>query len=640
MSLKITIDPAQQKAVETKVFEAISKAYPYEVAAKVWQKVLAVPDPGARLDLCGMIYSDLQSGDRLLQSIRSSEYAMYKKTPVGIEEFICGSYFMNARKIIYPEVMKELLEINGGQYTEVVFTGGIGSGKTTAALYTCAYQLYLLSCMATPHKAYDLDPATEILFVFQSIRKQAAKEVGYNRFRAMLENSKYFMTEFPFNPDLKSKLVFPDRIEVHPVTGDETATIGENVMGGMIDELNYMAVVEGSKEATDGGTYDQAVALYNSIARRRKSRFMKYGKMPGILCLVSSRRYPGQFTDIKEEEAKTDPQIYVYDKCTWDVKPDAYSGVRFPVFIGDEFRKPRILDDEEIDTLLEADRKDKVRMIPVEHKTEFERDIINALREVAGVATLARFPFIMDTEAVGNSMSVGIRSIFNSPWCDFEGRKLKIIPKRFHKPWLPRFAHVDLGLTSDSAGLALGCVTHFIEIQRGGAVETLPVIRIDGIMEVKPPRGGEIKFWKIRECFYKLRELGMHVKWITYDSYQSIDSLQLLYQQGFKTGNASLDVDLRGYEASKTALYDGRLLLPKHERCRLEFVSLERDPKLGKIDHPPHGSKDCSDAVAGVVLGLIRRREIYISNGVSMSQIPESIRQLIAKSPDMRGDDG
>ena len=56
-------------------------------------------------------------------------------------------------------------------------------------------------------------------------------------------------------------------------------------MGGLIDELNYMSVVEKSKVAVDKGTYDQAILLYNSIARRRKSRFMENGKLPGILCL-------------------------------------------------------------------------------------------------------------------------------------------------------------------------------------------------------------------------------------------------------------------------------------------------------------------------------------------------------------------
>ena len=62
------------------------------------------------------------------------------------------------------------------------------------------------------------------------------------------------------------------------------------------------------------------MALYQSIARRRGSRFMRRGRVPGLLCLVSSRRYPGQFTDRKEAErrrqlAETDrTSIYLYDR--------------------------------------------------------------------------------------------------------------------------------------------------------------------------------------------------------------------------------------------------------------------------------------------------------------------------------------
>ena len=121
----------------------------------------------------------------------------------------------------------------------------------------------------------------------------------------MIEGSPYFLKHYPFDKQIITKLVFPNRVEVTPVAGNETAAIGQNVMGGLIDELNYMAVVEKSRVAVDKGTYDQAILVYNSIARRRKSRFMDNGKLPGILCLVSSKKYPGQFTDQKVAEAQT-----------------------------------------------------------------------------------------------------------------------------------------------------------------------------------------------------------------------------------------------------------------------------------------------------------------------------------------------
>ena len=78
-------------------------------------------------------------------------------------------------------------ELNNGGYVEAIMTGGIGSGKTTLALYTNAYQLYLLSCMRTPHKQFGLDPCSEILLVFQSMTLKLARGVDYQRFRHMIE---------------------------------------------------------------------------------------------------------------------------------------------------------------------------------------------------------------------------------------------------------------------------------------------------------------------------------------------------------------------------------------------------------------------------------------------------------------------
>jgi len=558
-----------------------------------------------------------------------------KWMPVDIEQFLLdAAYFGNPDSPLWPEVVTELCEINSGGYVEILLTGGIGSAKTTTALYTLAYQLYLLSCYKNPHRTYGLDPHSEILTVFQSITEKKAKQVGYNRFKSMIEGSPYFNNNFQHDPNVESWMKFPNRIEVRPVSGGQFAAIGENVIGGLIDELNYMDVVESSKRTTDGGTYDQAVAVYESIARRRKSRFHRLGDTPGLLCLVSSRRYPGQFTDGKEEEARSDRTIYVYDKCVWDVAPEGTFTDYFPVFIGDDTRMPRVVDEGE--ALTEQDQA-LIKEVPIDYKSNFERDIYDALREIAGVATRAKHPFIANREAIAACMHTERRSIFSSQVTDFEDYSIRAVPQRFTDLHQRRFAHVDLGLTGDSAGVCIGYVSEFVDVNRGGVVETLPMIVIDAVLEVRPPRGGEIKFFKIRELFYKLREAGLPIKWITYDSYQSVDSIQLLYNQGFKTGNISLDRDRRGYEFTKSAIYDERLQMPLHKKIGIELIGLEdlRENK-GKIDHPPRGSKDCSDALAGVVLGLTTRREIYFKHGISMSRIPESVQQILARNQEMR----
>jgi hypothetical protein len=513
------------------------------------------------------------------------------------------------------------------QHGKIFITGN--SAKTHSALYTLAYQLYLFSNMVSPHKVFGLDPSSEILIVFQSLNARLAKALDFNRFKSMIDGSPYFKKRFPYNKDIESRLDFPNRISVVPLTGQETAAIGQNVISCLLDEVNYMSIVENSKNSIDGGVYDQATALYNSIARRRKSRFASTKALPGMLCLVSSKRYPGQFTDIKEEEAKTDPTIYIYDKRVWDIKPSgSFSGQYFQIFVGDEGRQPRVLGDAEY---IDPSDRHLIDNIPIEYKHDFERDIINSLREIAGKSTLSSHPFIVNTAAITRCMDRPLEdSIFGSEFCDFVQYPLFLQPENFHKPKLARAVHIDLGITGDSAGIVVGTVVGFEQSIRddGFPSETLPKYHIDGCIEVRPPKSGEILFWKIRSMILKLKELGLNIKWVSLDSFQSRDTLQILRQQGLVTGELSIDRTMLPYEVTKTAIYDHRISMPKHTKLRKELATLEKNAAKGKVDHPSlsGASKDCSDALAGVVYTLLSRREIWAEHNIPIVDTPAYLK--------------
>lgn len=543
--------------------------------------------------------------------------------PVDFRTFVECEELLGRPGVLWPAVMREGCEINSGRYVECVLTGGIGVAKSTLAIYTQAYQLYVLTCMESPHKAFDLDPASEILIVFQSINKELAKDVDYGRFRAMIDESPYFRHYAPYDTERASDMRFlKSRIVIKPVAGHDTAAIGQNVIGGILDEVNFMALTENSKMTKDGGTYDQATSNYNSIARRRESRFMQLGSLPGMLCLVSSRNYPGQFTDKKEAEARTNPRIYVYDKRIWEIRPERFSGETFNVFIGDETRKPRILEDGE--EVHESDRH-LVMAIPVEYRNTFENDLLPALRDVAGVATQALHPFMLNTDAVSKCFGKTL-SILSREDCDFVATRCLMYPKRVQNPTMARFAHIDLALTKDSAGLAVAHCPGFKEMKRGEYVEMMPIIQFDCILEIRPPRGGEIEYDQIRQLLYRMRnELLLPIKWVTFDNFQSYDSRQILQREGFMTGYQSMDTDTEAYDCLKQALYDLRVIAPAHPKAHKEIVTLEFNAQKNKIDHPPNGSKDVSDAVAGVVIGLTKRRETWLKHGISTSNIPHHI---------------
>lgn len=616
---------------KNQLVKVLETTLPQEVFTEVLVIVDSISDDKAQLGWLRNLVGSFLHGttDSLQKYARELKYF-----PVSVRVFIEDPYFMDAKNVLYPEVLKALADSNSGDYDESILTGAIGTGKSTIALYSTAYQLYLLSCYVSPHSVFNLDASSEIIMVFQSLTEKLAKAVSHDRFKSMIEKSPYFREKFMFDKHIVSELRFPNRIIVKPVSGKETGAIGQNVIGGIIDELNFMAVVEKSKASIDGATYDQAVALYNSISRRRKSRFMSKGNLPGLLCLVSSKRYPGQFTDIKIDEEAKDKEahgkskIYIYDKTTWDIlPPDRFSGEWVLVYAGDDANTPRVLEDGE--TITPVMRPNVIK-VPVEYRTEFENDIYGALRDIAGRTTIAKFPYIIDRSAIADCFRKKKPQIVSRTYVDFVTKQLEVYPERFVKPALPRWCHIDLGVTSDNAGVCIGHVEKFKRVVREDYIETLPLIEIDLAMSVFPPKGGEINFAKIRMLLYTLRKHGMNIRWVSFDSFQSVDMIQLLSAQGFAAGRVSMDTSMMPYAITKTAIMDGRINCPENPRLMLELNSLEYDPKRNKVDHPPRGSKDIADALAGVVQGLTCRREIWFNCGVPISEIPPSLVQAMA----------
>lgn len=513
-----------------------------------------------------------------------------------------------------------------------VFVTG-NCAKSTAALYIQAYFLYVLSRLRRPHEEFGLDPASEIVIIFQSITSSTAKTVEFDRFKEMIEGAPYFQNHFRHDPKLESTLRFPRRIIVKPVSGSETAAIGQNVIGGIIDEVNFMSVVEKSAKKKDGGTYDQAVELYNSIVRRRESRFMQKGSIFGLLCLCSSARYPGQFTDkrkdARDRQLRQDgtSTIFYYDKRQWEIRdPNSktypFSGEMFRLFLGDASRKPAIRD---IDEEVSPEDEHLHLEIPVEYKHAFEDDIYDAIRDIAGRATLAQHPFIAHPEKVADALGSRL-SILSREDCDFQDTKVLIYPKRIVDREQPRFVHIDLSRSGDSTGLAIGYVKKFTKVERSvDETEVLPVIHYDALLEITVPRAGEIDYGRIRGLLYKLESSGLPIKWVSLDGYNSTDFIQIVRQKGYISGECSMDKTPVPYEILKQAIMDGRIKAPEHEKCQRELVTLERDPSTGKIDHPESSSKDVSDAMAGVAYGLTMQREVWAIHKVKPNQIPMSI---------------
>jgi hypothetical protein len=112
----------------------------------------------------------------------------------------------------------------------------------------------------------------------------------------------------------------------------------------------------------------------------------------------------------------------------------------------------------------------------------------------------------------------------------------------------------------------------------------------------------------------------LNIACVSYDSWQSKESLGLLRSAGMPSQEISVDKTSEPYRTFRSALYEGRVLLPELDHLRIEMISLEYLADKDKIDHPPKGTKDASDAVCGAIYAgaryrFVRSQNIQVSGG-------------------------
>jgi hypothetical protein len=555
----------------------------------------------------------------------------YKRSVVPLDEFLFGGTYLGLdQEEIYPGVLEVLEAVETEQYVEAVMKGAIGGGKTTAANLSMARQIYKLSCMRNPQQTFGIQQHSSIVFTIQSVRLTTAKKAVFEEFGKFISNSPYFKEVFPYDRKITSEMKFmKHNVSILPVSSSDTGAISLNVIGGLLDEVNFMQKVSNSKNASadEGGGYDQAKALYLTLSKRRRSRFLHRGKLPGTLFLVSSSRYPDDFTELKAAESVMeggdDPEIYVFSKSLWESKGRSrYSEKEFRVLVGNERTRSRILGDNEE---VEDSEDTSILHVPEDFRKEFEKDIDGCVRDFGGMTTLASHPFIQNREKLFTCMSLAdqyaYQSVIPLEEIDLDVSLPSVLKERIRDDvHTMRVCHADLAVTRDSAGLAIGHIAGTKTIERRDpdtgktSVEVLPVIAYDLILRIMPPRDGEIDFSKIRQIIYNLRDnYGLPIKVVTTDGFQSVDFRQTLAKKGFVTEYLSMDRTTQPYKTLRDAFYDGRILLPRHQTLIKELTELEyvRKGTKEKVDHKPRGSKDVADAVCGVASYLLTRRSAW-----------------------------
>lgn len=555
--------------------------------------------------------------------------------PVTLEEFVHSKEFLGGRVEVWPALYRDLLGMNPDVFVgeepvhEVLLGGATSTGKTTVSAITNHYQLYLFTCFDAPQRLYGLAASTPIVFQFMSVSHTVTRRVIYSPFRSDFLSMPYVQQWVPYDRYKDSSLDLDGGLQVVPSLATVESIIGQAVPGGIIDEVNFMAIIEESKKVPGargmGGRFDQAETIYWNIARRRKSRFTTRGLSLGTLCVLSSTRYRGDFLDRRMDEAQRNEErnIVCFRRAQYDVQPaDRYSGERFGLLVGTDRYPTKVIEEGDQDVPQDG----RVIQVPVEYIADFRRDPEGSLRDVCGIATDAITPWIAQRhkliDAVIRGRDKGLKQIVDVADVDYAFHGLpQIVEENLPSPEdraeHPRWVHIDLALSNDRCGLAMVKHTGWVQlVSAQQTIERLPTFDVELSMSIKPSTSRQLDIGDLRAWVMQLVSYwGFWVYAVTFDGFQSRDSMQILQRAGIRSYLVSVDRDLDAYEYMRRVYYQDRIDQVDHEMARLEFSTLELNQSRGKgkVDHPPKGSKDVADAITGAIYAASRSR--YIRTG-------------------------
>ena len=555
---------------------------------------------------------------------------------VDVIEFAESKEYFNQAGSIRPTIKYELNRFFHEKYfLEAVLGGATSVGKNYFCEIALPYMLYQLSCYNSPQIEFDLAPGSPIFFIVQSVSMTLAKRVAFGTLAARIRLSPFFQKHFKFDPLIKSELRFPKDISIVPISGTDVSALGMNAYCGLLDEINFRSRTTNSVHTkyTGEDEYDQALKNYYVLSKRIKGRFMQKGKVPGKLLLVASANYTGDFIDRKVEEAKTDDTIFVMYYNQWDSLRDEdgnlpvkkYCGEMFLVEKGNDIKLPRIITSRE-----DAIDEDDVIEVPVEYKTDFEKDPIQSLKDYAGVGSGVTNPFIPQRDLIHKasesfnmlnenrqlftSESLCLNKIINleEETPDWEMVVDQEYLNNIINPNVVYAGHIDLSKNKDACGLSIG---HIVDYEHKPKITVYdknigeyreiedvmaPIYMIDGALQIVAPPGEEIDYETIKRLVLYLKG-KLYLKWMSLDIFQSVMMIQSFRKANIKSGLQSVDTDIAPYAEVKAAIKDERIYYPNSPVLKKELRELEIDNKKQKVNHLVDGSKDVSDAVAGTV---------------------------------------
>jgi hypothetical protein len=377
--------------------------------------------------------------------------------------------------------------------------------------------------------------------------------------------------------------------------------------GLVVHNSNFMGKSR-KNDISVGVKEDKSESVYDSLRRRISGTYAASGYR-GKLFLVSSKKSIHDFTERRLHEAMRDKEsgVFVRDYASWEVRPRSFIGQKWwKAAVSQREGHVRILG-EASDPKTPMHAPDEIYFtFPDQYYKEFQNDPEGAARDIAGIALESFRPFFSNRQAIEDMQKPNRPHPFHVYEWDC-GRELKILwenlvmtnvhgdPVPRCCPTASRHCHIDLSKNKDATGFCVGHAAGEMEVSRldpethERRKEEAPVLHIDLVLRIKPPRAGEIDHQIVRSLIYKIREGGIPIKSVSADTWMGLPNLQMIAKHGFETHQISTQRTLDPYLSTQSALYERRIESPVYPLLSKELRELELNDQGTKVDHPKTG---------------------------------------------------
>ena len=475
--------------------------------------------------------------------------------------------------------------------------------NTKISTYSLLYDICRLLHLKNPQATFKLPDTTKIVFMLTNSSLETAESINFDPMMAIIRESPFFVENF----SKTGRTLFNKNIDIK-IASRKRQLVGRDVFSAISDEVN--------QEVVKGGSFELVTEMINRI----NSRFLIQGnKWPGHYFIISSAQTENSLIErLKENFENMKESVEIVNPARFEVLKHKikYSGKFFKVFVGTYDADPFIINTEDdFKKALDID-PNKIFDVPIEHKQEFVIDIYAGIQDVLGKPTINTKTFLKDKSLINKSMR--LTKLYDKDYVLVSDNVAEKIINQFDKNKLLSFGvekerviGIDFGLNRDRLGFVMLHRRSEIKIEREvannlGTYEDFVYWADLAIAMLPENPSQQIRLEKIRDFIRDLTDLGFNIKLIVMDGFQSVDTQQILQNEGYNVKQYSVDRTKKAYYTLKYAIEEGRINLPENKILKEELSSLIENEK--KIDH-------LEDVKSNIE--ILRKRNLNISKDIS-----------------------